>query len=70
MPLERATTQPSTKLPPLVRMTMRPSDIATVTPELEKACKELIEGVQMGGPYLPVANACACSSSATMASTV
>ena len=23
-------------------------------PELETACKELIEGVQMGGPYLPV----------------
>ena len=33
---------------------MRAADIATVTPELEKACKELIEGVQMGGPFLPV----------------
>jgi quinoprotein glucose dehydrogenase len=56
VPLERASkTQPfPLKPPPLVRMTMRPSDIATVTPELEKACKELIEGVQMGGPYLPV----------------
>jgi quinoprotein glucose dehydrogenase len=56
VPLERAAkTQPfPLKPPPLVRMTMRPSDIATVTPELEKACKDLIEGVQMGGPYLPV----------------
>jgi quinoprotein glucose dehydrogenase len=56
VPLERASkTQPfPLKPPPLVRMTMRASDIATVTPELEKACKELIEGVQMGGPYLPV----------------
>jgi quinoprotein glucose dehydrogenase len=35
-------------------MTMRPSDIATVTPELEAACRKLIGGVQMGGPYLPV----------------
>jgi quinoprotein glucose dehydrogenase len=56
VPLERASkTQPfPLKPPPLARMTMRPSDIATVTPELEKACKELIDGVQMGGPYLPV----------------
>ena len=52
VPLERASkTQPfPLKPPPLVRMTMRASDIATVTPELEKACKELIEGVQLGGP--------------------
>ena len=56
VPLERASkTQPfPLKPPPLVRMTMRASDIATVTPELEKACKELIDGVEMGGPYLPV----------------
>jgi quinoprotein glucose dehydrogenase len=56
VPLERASkTQPfPLKPPPLVRMTMRASDIATVTPELEKACKELIEGAQLGGPYLPV----------------
>jgi quinoprotein glucose dehydrogenase len=56
VPLEKAAkTQPfPLKPPPLVRMTMRASDIATVTPELEKACKELIEGVQMGGPFLPV----------------
>jgi quinoprotein glucose dehydrogenase len=26
-----------------------------VTPELEAACRKLIEGVQIGGPYLPVA---------------
>jgi quinoprotein glucose dehydrogenase len=56
VPLEKAAkTQPfPLKPPPLVRMTMRAADIATVTPELEKACKELIAGVQMGGPFLPV----------------
>jgi quinoprotein glucose dehydrogenase len=56
VPLERASkTQPfPLKPPPLARMTMRAADIATVTPELEAACKELIEGVQLGGPYLPV----------------
>ncbi len=36
-------------------MTMSADDIATVTPELEAACRKLIEGVQLGGPYLPVA---------------
>jgi quinoprotein glucose dehydrogenase len=35
-------------------MTMTPGDIATVTPELEASCRRLIEGVQLGGPYLPV----------------
>ena len=35
-------------------MTIAATDIATVTPELEAACKKLIEGVQLGGPYLPV----------------
>jgi quinoprotein glucose dehydrogenase len=56
VPLERASkTQPfPLKPPPLVRMTMRPEDLATVTPELAAACKQLIEGVQMGGPFLPV----------------
>ena len=34
-------------------MTMTMADIATVTPELEAACRKLIEGVQIGGPYLP-----------------
>jgi quinoprotein glucose dehydrogenase len=56
VPLERTSkTQPfPLKPPPLSRMSMTPADIATVTPELEKACRELIYGVQMGGPYLPV----------------
>ena len=57
VPLEHASkTQPfPLKPPPLVRMTMSAADIATVTPELEAACKKLIEGVQLGGPYLPPA---------------
>jgi quinoprotein glucose dehydrogenase len=57
VPLEKAAkTQPfPVKPPPLSRMTMKATDIATVTPELEAACKKLIEGVQMGGPYLPPA---------------
>jgi len=57
VPLEKAAkTQPfPVKPPPLSRMTMKAADIATVTPELEAACKKLIEGVQMGGPYLPPA---------------
>ncbi len=57
VPLERSSkTQPfPVKPPPLVRMTMSAADIATVTPELEAACKKLLEGVQLGGPYLPPA---------------
>jgi quinoprotein glucose dehydrogenase len=35
-------------------MSFSAADIATVTPELEAACRKLIEGVQLGGPYLPV----------------
>jgi quinoprotein glucose dehydrogenase len=56
VPLERsAKTQPfPMKPPPLSRMTMTAGDIATVTPELEAACRELIERTQLGGPYLPV----------------
>ena len=56
LPLERVSkTQPFPIKPaPLSRMTMAATDIATVTPELEAACKKLIEGVQLGGPYLPV----------------
>ena len=56
VPLERTSkTQPfPVKPPPLSRMTMSAADIATVTPELEAACRKLIEGVQLGGPYLPV----------------
>ena len=55
VPLERPSkTQPfPLKPPPLSRMTMTMADIATVTPELEAACRKLIEGVQIGGPYLP-----------------
>jgi quinoprotein glucose dehydrogenase len=57
VPLERASrTQPFPLKPaPLSRMTMRPEDVATVTPELEAACRKLMEGLQMGGPYLPQA---------------
>jgi quinoprotein glucose dehydrogenase len=48
-------TQPFPVKPaPLSRMSLAAADIATVTPELEAACKALIEGVQLGGPYLPV----------------
>ena len=56
VPLERtAKTQPfPLKPPPLARMTMSAADIATVTPELEAVCRKLIEGMQLGGPYLPV----------------
>jgi quinoprotein glucose dehydrogenase len=57
VPLEHTSkTQPfPLKPPPLVRMTMSEADIATVTPELEAACRKLIDGVQLGGPYLPPA---------------
>ena len=56
VPLERtAATQPFPLKPePLSRMSMSEEDIATVTPELEAACRELIKGMQLGGPYLPV----------------
>ena len=56
VPLEHTSkTQPfPLKPPPLARMTMTMADIATVTPELEAACRKLIDGVQIGGPYLPV----------------
>jgi len=55
VPLERPSkTQPCPlKPPPLARMTMTAADVATVTPELEAACRKLMEGVQLGGPYLP-----------------
>jgi len=57
VPLEHSSkTQPfPLKPPPLARMTMRPEDVATVTPEIEAGCKKLMEGLQMGGPYLPPA---------------
>jgi quinoprotein glucose dehydrogenase len=56
VPLERAAvTQPFPVKPaPLARMTMRAEDVATVTPELEAACRKFMEGMQLGGPYLPV----------------
>jgi len=55
VPLEHSSkTQPfPVKPPPLVRMTFSKDDIATVTPELEAACRKLIEGVEMGGPFMP-----------------
>jgi len=57
VPLERAAaTQPfPLKPPPLSRMSFRMEDVATVTPDLEKACRKLLEGVLVGGPYLPAA---------------
>jgi quinoprotein glucose dehydrogenase len=56
VPLERTSpTQPFPLRPrPLSRMTMSIDDVATVTPELEAACRKLMEGMQLGGPYLPV----------------
>jgi quinoprotein glucose dehydrogenase len=56
VPLERTSkTQPFPLKPaPLSRISISAADIATVTPELEAACKKLIAGVQLGGPYLPV----------------
>lgn len=56
VPLERAAvTQPFPIKPePLARMAMSADDIATVTPELEAACRELARDMQFGGPYLPV----------------
>jgi quinoprotein glucose dehydrogenase len=55
VPLERAAkTQPfPRKPPPLSRMSFTADEVATVTPELEKACRKLMEGVLLGGPYLP-----------------
>jgi quinoprotein glucose dehydrogenase len=32
---------------------MTAADIATVTPDIETACKSLLESVQTGGPYMP-----------------
>jgi quinoprotein glucose dehydrogenase len=57
VPLERAArTQPfPVSPPPLSRMTMTAADVATVTPAIEAGCRKLMEGVQLGGPYLPPA---------------
>ncbi|HEX6546626.1 MAG TPA: pyrroloquinoline quinone-dependent dehydrogenase, partial [Bryobacteraceae bacterium] len=56
VPLERPSkTQPFPVKPaPLVRMTFSKADIATVTPELEAACKQLVANMEVGGPFLPV----------------
>ncbi|HXJ43302.1 MAG TPA: PQQ-binding-like beta-propeller repeat protein, partial [Bryobacteraceae bacterium] len=56
VPLERTSkTQPFPRKPqPLSRMAMTEKDIATVTPEIEAGCRKLLEGLEMGGPYLPV----------------
>ncbi len=55
VPLERVSkTQPfPLKPPPLSRMTFSKDEVATVTPELESACRKLLEGVDVGGPFLP-----------------
>jgi quinoprotein glucose dehydrogenase len=55
VPLERAAkTQPFPVKPePLSRMRFEAKDVATITPEIEAGCKKLMEGVQLGGPYLP-----------------
>ncbi len=57
VPLERAAkTQPfPVATPPLSRMSMTAADVATVTPEIEAGCRALMQGVQLGGPYLPPA---------------
>jgi len=57
VPLERAAkTQPfPLATPPLARMSMAAADVATVTPAIEAGCRKLLEGVQLGGPYLPPA---------------
>jgi len=57
VPSEHASkTQPFPLKPqPLVRMSMSMADVATVTPDLEAACRKLLDGVELGGPYLPPA---------------
>jgi len=57
VPLERTSkTQPfPRKPPPLSRTTFRMEEVATVTPEIERACRKLLQGVQVGGPFLPPA---------------
>lgn len=57
VPLEKTSpTQPFPVKPePLARQTMTMADIATVTPELEAACRKLVEDnkLELGGPFLP-----------------
>ncbi|MBZ2185168.1 MAG: pyrroloquinoline quinone-dependent dehydrogenase [Bryobacter sp.] len=56
VPLERtAKTQPFPVKPePLSRMKFEMKDVATVTPEIEAACRALLKDMVVGGPYLPV----------------
>jgi quinoprotein glucose dehydrogenase len=58
VPLEKTSpTQPFPVKPaPLARQTMTMDDIATVTPELEAACRKLVDDnhIQLGGPFLPI----------------
>ena len=56
LPLEHTSkTQPFPLKPePLARMSFTKADVATVTPELQAACTALIEGMELGGPFLPV----------------
>ena len=59
-------TQPFPLKPPLLaRMSFAAADVATVTPELEAACKKLMEGVQSEYPLCT--SACGCSFLATTA---
>ena len=70
VPLERAAkTQPfPLKPPPLSRMSFAAADIATVTPELEAACRKLMEGCSSAvRTCRPGTTACACSFPAIMA---
>ncbi len=57
VPLERASKTQlfPLKPPPLARVTFSKEDVAKVTPELEAACRKLIDGLVTGGPYLPPA---------------
>jgi quinoprotein glucose dehydrogenase len=58
VPLEKAwPTQPFPVKPePLSKQGMTMADIATVTPDLESACRKLIEEnhLQLGGPFTPI----------------
>ncbi len=57
VPMEKTSpTQPFPVKPaPLARQTMTMADIATVTPELEAACRKLVADnhLEFGGPFLP-----------------
>ncbi|MGC4049237.1 MAG: PQQ-binding-like beta-propeller repeat protein [Paludibaculum sp.] len=70
VPLERVSkTQPFPVMPPpLVRMSFGKDEVATVTPELEAACRKLLDGMVVGGRiYHPPTTGCVCSSQAITA---